>query len=190
MPETNKDHQKKGRPNQNKQSLAVDTPEQSPETSTTNHTNKQSVEEILLNLKIIGAIKRQDRLSKNEDNILEIENNDILQAIRRWWCGRSRNETITSIKKIIQSAFQVTDSTLNRERGFESENQDTSAFFNEENSNQLQRFVIEMTSCLKGLDNLKNTYQEDVRITSEIDILKEQLQLRIRKINSILKINL
>ena len=110
--------------------------------------------------------------------------------MRRWWWGRNRNETVSAIKNIVQAAFQVTDSTLKRERVGDGDTQQASTFFNEENSNQLQRFVIEMTSCLKGLDNLKNTYQDDVRITSEIDILKEQLQLRIRKINSILKINL
>ena len=38
-------------------------------------------------------------------------------------------------------------------------------------------------------DNLKQTYNDDITIHSEINILKEQLELRIKKINSILKID-
>ena len=90
---------------------------------------------------------------------------------------------------MVQSAFQITDKTLNNETLTDQVGNNPAAFFDEENSNLLQRFVIEMSSATKGLDNLKDTYQDDVRVLSEIDILKEQLELRIRKINSILKIN-
>ncbi len=153
-------------------------------------------EDILLNLKIIGCLKQQDRVSKNNDNILEIEANDWFQPLRRWWFSRSRNETINNIRKIIQHAFDFTDQTLDKERD-QSKTETTfytktsnNAYFSEENSNLLQRFVLEMKNASKGLDNLKMTYNDDTRIVSEIDILREQLALRIEKINGILKIDI
>ena len=62
--------------------------------------------------------------------------------------------------------------------------------FTQENSSLLQRFTIEMERACIGLENLKSTYQDDVRIVSEIDIMIEQLRLRNEKINKILKIDL
>lgn len=148
---------------------------------------------ILLNLKIIGCIKKKDKVSKNEDNILEIENNDYLQSFRRWWFSRSRNETITNIRKIIEASFDITDKTLDKERTNSvncDNNHSKRQYFDEENSNLLQRFVLEMKNASKGLDNLKITYNDDTRIVSELDILKDQLGLRIEKINGILKIDI
>ena len=153
------------------------------------------IEDVLLNLKIIGCIKTSDRLTKNHENILEIESKDYLQGVRRWWFGRSRNETIASIRKIIQTVFAITDSTLDNENSsMKSQttfytNKSKNNYFNEENSSLLQRFIIEMNSACRGLDNLKLTYNDDTRIVSEISILKEQLELRIKKIHNILKID-
>lgn len=156
-----------------------------------NHTNKAmyqtQVENIILNMKIIGNIQKQDKLSKNNDNVLEIENNDILQGIRRWYGGRNRTNTIQNLKKVINSCFDIIDVTLTNET---SDHDDSKVkYFAEENSSLLQRFLVEMNSASKGLDNLKITYKEDITVVSEIECLKEQLDIRIKKINNLLKID-
>lgn len=165
-------------------------------TTDVNEDSSLDMDNILLNLKIIGSIREKDRLSKDENDVLEIENNDHLQGVRRWWLGRSRRETLNAIRKVIQGAFRITDSTLEQEQSRRKtvptfyRNKKGSQYFHEDNSNLLQRFLIEMTNSLRGLDNLKQTYSNDVAIHSEINILKEQLELRIKKINSILKIDI
>ena len=155
--------------------------------SNTKDSNKKNIEDTILNMKIIGSIQKSDKLGKTESDILEIENRDVLQGIRRWYCGRNRGETLSNIKRVINYAFDITDKTLSNE--IEGTNQINEKYFNEENSNLLQRFLVEMNSACKGLDNLKDTYSGDVKITSEIDLLKDQLNIRIRKINSLLKID-
>ena len=151
-------------------------------------------DDILLNLKIIGCIQKLDRISKNDDNILEIENKDWFQPVRRWWFGRSRNETINNIKKIIETSFDLTDKTLDKERhktnASKSCQNNNTIYFDEENSKLLQRFVIEMKNATKGLNNLKITYGDDTRIVSELDLLLERIALRIEKINAILRIDM
>lgn len=59
-----------------------------------------NIENIILNMKIIGSIQKGDKLLGNDiDNeVLEIESNDFLQPIRRWWFSRNRLETINSIR--------------------------------------------------------------------------------------------
>jgi hypothetical protein len=137
-------------------------------------------------MKIIGSIQKKDKLSKNEDSVLEIESNDFFQSFRRWYFSRGRDDTIKDIKKIINSCFEVTDQTLNNET---TEGESNKPYFNEENSCLLQRFLVEMNSAGRGLNNLKDTYSNDIKVISEIEILKEQLDLRIKKINSLLKID-
>lgn len=144
------------------------------------------IEQIILNMKIIGSIQKKDKLSKNDDNVLEIESNDFLQSFRRWYFKRGRDDTIMDIKNIINSCFEITDETLNNET---SSGDNIKPYFNEENSCLLQRFLVEMNSAGRGLNNLKDTYSNDIKVISEIEILKEQLDLRIKKINSLLKID-
>ena len=138
-------------------------------------------------MKIIGNIQKQDKLSKNSDNVLEIENNDILQGFRRWYGGRNRTDTLGYLKKIINSCFDIIDVTLTNETN--TTDITTVKYFNEENSNLLQRFLLEMNTASKGLDNLKITYKDDITVVSEIECLREQLDIRIKKINNLLKID-
>jgi len=145
-----------------------------------------NIENIILNMKVIGSIQKGDKLLGNDNNVLEIEANDLLQPIRRWWFSRSRMETINKVKVIVNKSFDITDRTLENERG--GSNKDIE-YFSEENSSLLQRFLVEMKQAIKGLENLKITYVEDVKIVSEIDILIEKLQLRIQKIQNGLKID-
>ena len=173
----------------------IDSEDNEPNNTQNEDNNSLDIENILLNLKIIGSIREKDRLSKDTNNVLEIENNDTFQPVRRWWLGRSRRETLNSIRKVIQGSFTITDRTLDQEQSKQKHtptfynNQNSNRYFHEDNSNLLQRFLIEMTNSLRGLDNLKQTYNDDITIHSEINILKEQLELRIKKINSILKID-
>ena len=46
-------------------------------------------------------------------------------------------------------------------------------------SNIIQRFLIELSSVKKGLDNLKITYNDDVSIVSRIDLLKQRRKVEI-----------
>ena len=157
----------------------------------TNHANKtlykNQVENIILNMKIIGNIQKQDKLAKNTDNVLEIENNDLFQGFRRWYGGRNRTDTLSNLKKIVNGCFDIIDVVLTNETS--NDDNVKIKYFNEENSNLLQRFLVEMTSASKGLDNLKITYKDDITVVSELECLREQLDIRIKKINNLLKID-
>ena len=150
-------------------------------------TVEDKTEDVILNLKIIASIQRNDKLSKNEDGILEIENNDYIQPIRRWYYNRSRSDTMGNIRVVINTAFDIIDRTLVNEQG-KQESSDQK-YFTEENSSLLQRFLVEMNGASKGIDNLKLTYGDDIKVVSELDCLKDQLQLRIQKINGLLTID-
>lgn len=140
---------------------------------------------IFINLKIISNIKEFDKLTGLvENDIIEIDNAGITQPIRRWWYGRNRNETIDFLNKFISETFEIIDNTLSNEITGSSNNN----FFKESNHNILQRFLLELTNSIKGLQNLKITYSYDIKFKSQLDTVIEGIEFRVDKIKEALRI--
>lgn len=142
----------------------------------------KDIDSILLDLKIISQIKENDKLVTSKD-LLEIDNS-YFQSIKRYWNNDNRFSSIEYIKDTVNRTLDFTDTTLNNTNITENN------IFMENNSHILQRFLVEMTNAIKGLDNLKLTYNTDITITSAIDIYKEKLTMRIEGIQNILTINM
>ena len=138
------------------------------------------IDSILLDLKIISQIKENDKLITSKD-LLEIDNS-YFQSIKRYWNNDNRLSTIDYIKNVVNNTLKFTDITFN-------DSNNNTNIFKENNSHILQRFLVEMTNAIKGLDNLKLTYNNDTTIISAIDIYKEKLTMRIEAIQNILTIN-
>ena len=141
----------------------------------------------ILNLKIIAALNKDDKLAINETgDSIYIETNDFTQAIRRWWNSQSRSQALDQIENVINETFILTDEIFEMENNESREEMSDS--FCEENSSILQRFLIELKGVTRGLDNLKLTYNEDVLIIARINILQERICIRTTKLNNILVI--
>ena len=142
----------------------------------------KDIDSILLDLKIISQIKENDKLVTSKE-LLEIDNS-YFQSIKRYWNNDNRISSIEYIKNTVNRTLEFTDTTLNDTH---TENKN---IFIENNSHILQRFLVEMTNAIKGLDNLKLTYNTDITVISAIDIYKEKLNMRIEAIQNILTINI
>lgn len=144
--------------------------------------------QIFINLKILSNIKEFDKLQKTGEHSLEIDHAGYLQFARRWWNGRSRADTLLFLKEFIfKDAFKLIDDTLENELEHRKEGQ--GFYFRESNHNILQKFLHELKNTIKGLQNLKITYSTDITFKSELDIIIEEIELRIEKIKEALKIN-
>ena len=129
----------------------------------------------------MSQIKKGNRLLQNDQHILEIEPDDMAQSIRRWWTGRNRNITIHQIKSIMSNTYSVIDTIF--------ESIGSSNILSNANATNLQRLNIELNNASKGIDNLKLTYVEDITVQSQLSIINEQLQLRLKQINESMKIH-
>lgn len=138
------------------------------------------INNILTNLKIISHIKKGEKISINNENYVEIDNRYV-QCFRRWYDNNSRNTTIEFINIIINELFKSIDKTYNNK------NTETQ-YFNEDNNVILQQFLIGMIDVCKGLNNLKDTYSNDITTTSQLDMIITRIHQRIGKIQKILKI--
>ena len=82
---------------------------------------------------------------------------------------------------MLERSFEIIDETYNNK---EKENY----YFNEENSRILQKFSLEMNNTCTGLTNLKETYNDDKTTTSQLDLMLEKLNSKIKKIKKVLTI--
>ena len=148
-----------------------------------------SIDDVFINLKIFSKIKKHDKLCFS-GNSLEIDNRYV-SFFRRWFSSDDRSKSIEYINAIIKRVFTIVDQTYNNERSKEiKQNSNQISPFKEENSNLLQRFSIELTNTMTGLDNLKKTYDDDSLIKSNLDLIMDKIKIRIDKINKLLRIDI
>ena len=143
---------------------------------------------VLTNLKILSNIKADDKVTIINNNI-SIDSPYISQSIFRWLNGDSRNNTLKNIDVIISNTFRIIDSIYDNEISKKDPKESKESYFENSNSQKLQTFSTELKNSIAGLHNLKITYKTDISICSKIDIHIEKINLRIKKINSLLKIN-
>ena len=156
-----------------------------------------TVESILTNLKIISNLKPNDKLTI-KDNILVIDQPYYYQGVTRWWNQDSRTGTMAELEKIVNDTFTIIDNIYTSElqsktgssidNNFYYKRSIPESYFKNENSQQLQSFSSELSNAIKGLQNLKLTYKNDISICSKIDVMIEKITIRIKKINSLLTI--
>ena len=72
----------------------------------------------------------------------------------------------------------------------EKEQRQTKTFFKNSNEKILKQFYIKMTNAIDGLTNLKLTYNSDITIKTNIEILINRINTKIQKIEDILVISI
>lgn len=162
-----------------------------PQKDTLDLINTLNIDEVFINLKIFSKIKKHDKLCFS-GNSLEIDNR-YAAFLRRWFSSDDRSKSIDYINAIIKRVFAIVDETYSNEKTKDSKNKNINnqiSPFKEENSNLLQRFSIELTNTMTGLDNLKKTYDDDSLIKSNLDLIMDKIKIRIDKINKLLKIHI
>lgn len=148
--------------------------------------NKEEIETNILNLKIISKIKENDKLCTN-DKIIKIDSPSIFQGMTRWINSEGRGVTLERLKEIIDKTLDITEKLLDSEKVKKDYNNKD---LEENNSQIFQKFIIEMTNCLLGLENLKKTYGEDILIASQIDLLLKKITIRIEKMTKLFAIRI
>ena len=130
-------------------------------------------------------MEENDKLITNKD-IIKIDKPDIFQGIKRWYSKEGRENTMKKLNNIFDSSFKITDEILEKEKDKNVEHNN----LDDSNSQIFQKFIVEFTNSLKGIDNLKKTYNQDIPMTSQLDMIANKLGNRLEKMNKICKITL
>ena len=147
--------------------------------------NTTVIDNCLLNLKIISKLEENDKLITNQD-ILKIAKPVIFQGIRRWYSKEGRETTMDKLYEIFNQSFKITDELLLNEKSDNKEENN----LNDSNSQIFQKFIVEFTNSINGIDNLKKTYKDDVPMKSQLDMIGSKLTNRLEKMNKMCKITL
>ena len=143
------------------------------------------IDNCLLNLKIISKLEENDKLITDQD-ILKIDKPVIFQGIKRWYSKEGRNTTMERLNNIFEESFNITDEILRNAKTDDNEENN----LNDSNSQIFQKFIVEFTNSLSGIDNLKKTYKDDIPMKSQLDMIGNKLNNRLEKMNKMCKITL
>ena len=121
-----------------------------------------TLENILLNLKMLALIKADDKLYL-EDGLLKIDTPTIMQGISRWMNDYSRLKTMEDIDLLINETNSYVDTNFEREERCEEDNRDC------------QKILVEVSKSVTGIQNLKITYRDDTFIQSKLDVINEKI---------------
>jgi hypothetical protein len=143
-----------------------------------------SLDQLLLDLKIIASVKEYDKLAINDANKqLTIDKPYMLQGVLRYLYGQGREQALDYIEHIINGIFIITDELL------ETSPSNTAIKFADDTKSIYQNIVHHLTSSISGLQNLKITYMKDIPCISRIQLIIEKIQNRIQKINNLMKLS-
>jgi hypothetical protein len=135
-----------------------------------------TIDNILLNLKMISLIKPQDKLYL-EDGLVKIDTPTMMQGISRWINDYSRLKTMEDIEGLINATHGFVENNFNK-------NDRT-----EEDNRECQKILVEVSKSITGIQNLKITYHDDTFIQSKLDVIGEKISEIKNKLSRSLQIS-
>ena len=153
----------------------------------------------MTNLKILSNVKIGNKICYDKNTKkFSIDEWSYTQCVSRWWNEEGRKVTIKSLEDFINNVFTAIDTIYNSEvrepyndvkNTYYAEITSTRHVFKEHNSTVLLQFINEIQNAVGGLNNLKQTYKDDIATVSSLEIIVEKMNVRIKKIQSILQVN-
>jgi hypothetical protein len=142
---------------------------------------------ILVNLKIISKIAPNNKL-KLINNTTTIEKEGMAAWLLRWYNGDSREKTVGFIKTVVNDSINITNDLMNstyinnrsRKTVYE-ETEFTKAY------SMLMLIKNEMVNSKTGILNLNKTYQLDIQIISQLEVVINKIDGHIGIIERKLK---
>jgi hypothetical protein len=130
---------------------------------------------ILVNLKIISKIAPNNKL-KLLNNTTTIEKEGIATWLLRWYNGDSREKTVNFIKTVVSDSINMTNDIMNstyiNNKGRRTTYEETE--FTKLLST-LSLIKVEMSNSKVGIINLQKTYELDIQIISQLEVVMNKI---------------
>lgn len=126
----------------------------------------ESAPEILSRLKLLGHIQRGEKIGCR--NMILQPDGWLTKITRTWIYPDNRTNTLKLLREIISRSFEILIHNLSSVR--------------ESDIMQCKHIIADLTKSQVGLNNLKNTYSDDVKFGCDIIILEQQIIARLSEI--------
>lgn len=127
---------------------------------------------IIARLKVLSKISAGQKLVVGDSNIQIMESSNNWDRFVKWWLGETRYTTLDKLGGFYREVRDCISELLE---------------YPEQNKSNLERLNHEMSSGLRGLNNLMLSYQDDHTIVSQMETLSENFQIEKEKIEKIIK---
>ena len=118
--------------------------------------------DVISKLKFIGEIKPDHKI--NVKNIKLQPNTYVTSFVRTFISSDNRTNTVEFLKNITHAIFQIV------------------VLLKSENKTQeFENVISDMKKSIHGLNNLKNTYKDDVKFCCDIELLIQEIQTVLSK---------
>ena len=115
-------------------------------------------DKLLVNLRILSKIPKNGRICRSSDGLVALEGAGTLVPLRRFLTNDSRRQTVVELDRIIREC-------VTKHKGI------LQAVPDPDSRRELLRVLQgELDSAIKGVENLKTTYQDDQNVVSHLDI--------------------
>lgn len=130
----------------------------------------ESNKEIISRLKFIGKIQKGDKVNVK---YMYVQPNSIVTQLSRSFINfDNRSNTLSFVDSTINRAFEIISIYE-----ISSKKSDQALCKN---------IIIDLINCKKGLQNLKNTYNSDIKFCCDIDALLQFIEAKLIEINHLI----
>lgn len=138
-------------------------------------------DQVVLNLKILGMVPRNGKIKRSDNGTITLENDDLFVPVKRYIFNDGRKQSITDINSILEEAFSLIKIILLSKRIIDNEFKVCDD--NRQLMSQLNVIYNELKKSKKGIENLQNTYKDDIKTCASFDLMIEKINFNLMEIN-------
>lgn len=144
---------------------------------TPNIYDELSIDEVIINLKIIGHIKKNQKLSISE-KLLDVDKYPFFQPLFRWINNDNRFDTVNFLTHLLNESDKYVEELIQDIKNYKKDINDLTKIHSEK---LLISIRNELINAQQGLINIKNTYNENAKTKYTLERLAEKFGLLIDK---------
>jgi uncharacterized membrane protein YgcG len=144
-------------------------------------TNPERTDQIIINLKVLAALKASDRLY-TRNGAFEVQDNGWIQAFFRRAQGDTRWSNMDDMKVLVEDALRLLDAYTSYASPSAASTAASVQYPQPPASTShafVRMLVGELSGACTGFQNLKLTYAADSRMCAHLDVLLQKIQSRI-----------
>ena len=139
---------------------------------------------LLIDLKVIGRIEENGRVSTTGRHSITLETEGTLQALWRLLSGDSRERAVETVTQVVSGVIDI--STQLMESAHLADDHDEGEYHRQSREKlllALQNTSKDMHAAMRGLSNLSRTYQSDPVMTAKLEQLIGDIEHHVQKID-------
>ncbi len=138
-------------------------------------------DKLLINLQILSKIQKNGRICKSHNGLISLADNGIFLSLKRFFLSDSRQQSLYEINSIVNESILVLTSIISNR--YMASNMAHTEEYKKLNDN-LALLSLAVGNAKQGIKNLKFTYQDDLTISSQLDVTLLKIDNILKEVSS------